>query len=441
MEARGEPVSRCARGHMRTYFKNLSIQRKLWKHPSLEGLVQPSEKFRQAIERIRESEVDTDDADIARISLLLRAAVGRMKNLTAREVSLTSFQLRDTVLEQLDENDALRAENNALKKEHEELQVDYNMVREERDESQNENSHLGAENASLRARLVELQAASRGGSVTPTPESTSPTADSFHTAPSSPQLGPGPQQPPSTLTRVPTEIIPPVTPPRATISRSPSGLPTPPTTDARRPLGPRPSRSGSRESFSSRRSESFRENTPGAASVRGATPGSPSRRPQRRSRPLRQLSIQNLDQAPSGSDLPRAPPRGEGEVGALFDDLDRDAQRRCDEHRAHIKRVKEQVEQKARAERDDHEQRVLALTNARRMKEEELAKVREQLETLQAQRRTETQEHQALVAQYNDLHTRVGTLTGALNGLAAEATAVVNEHNASNVGAMAGEAV
>ena len=274
------------------------------------------------IDRVRASEGELDYSKITQISSLLRVAFGRMKSLTAREVRskrgliqtaslIRVFKLRERVIEVMDENVTLRGENAALRdecdvlKETEEMQVDLDLSREEGDEAQNENLDLSTEDMHLQAHIADLQA-------TPAHESSSTSSDNFHTAPSSPQLGP--QQPArvnlsraSTLViprilnfehsivnqftiRAHREIISPITPARPGISRNPSGLPTPPTTDARRPLGRALSRTDSHSSSGSHRS--FRQNTPGAASVRGATPGSPSRPPHRRSPPLRQLSSQ-----------------------------------------------------------------------------------------------------------------------------------------------------
>ena len=66
-----------------------------------------------------------------------------------------------------------------------------------------------------------------------------------------------------------------------------------------------------------------------------------------------------------------------------------------------------------------------------------VAQVRGQLETLQAQHCTETQEHQLLLTRYTDLRTRMGTLSTTLDGLKDQAKAAVNEHEAPVMGATA----
>ncbi|KAM5544160.1 hypothetical protein V8D89_002209 [Ganoderma adspersum] len=429
MEARGETVTNRARGYLRAYFKHLREQRALWKHPINEGLVQPSEKFQGAIDRVRASEVELDYSNITQISLL-RVAVGRMKSLTARE-------LRERIIEVMDENDALRAERNALKKELEEAQVERDLFQEERDESQKEIRDLQAEKTRLQAHIVELQAA---WSACPAGEGSSTSTGEFHTAPPSPQLGP--QQPASgTLSRAPTEIFSPVIPARAPTSRNPSGLPTPPTTDARCPLGRQPSRNDSHSGSGSGSHRSFRENTPGAASVRGATPGSPSRPPRRHSSPLRQLSSQNLDRASpgptsgSGSGLARG--SSYSHIQDEFRELDLFMERQRDERRVYFKRAEERAVEKARARDHEHAQRMQALDNELRLKQKELAKVCGQLEELQEQHRVQTKEYQDLYARYGKLLTRVETLTRMLKELAGEATMLVDEHHTPVMGGTA----
>ena len=202
------------------------------RHSSNRELVQPSEEFRKAyvlcfftqwrrgniilyfrIDRIRESNfVEVDYSNITRVSSLLRVAVGRMKSPTAREVrssnaSPTNFphqvaQLRERVIELLDELNALQADYKKLRKEHAELQVDYGLIREERNELREEIRDLKADKARLEAHNAELLAGSTTRPATPSRESSSA---NFHTAPSSPQLS---QQHPAggNLSHVPTSV-------------------------------------------------------------------------------------------------------------------------------------------------------------------------------------------------------------------------------------------
>ncbi|KAI1793464.1 hypothetical protein LXA43DRAFT_1000860 [Ganoderma leucocontextum] len=401
MKAHGEVVTRCTRGCISAYLKSLRIQRALSKHSSDHKLVQLGEKLQKAIDRIRESDMELSYSNIARISSLLRVVAGRLKSLTAKE-------LRDRVIELLDELDALRAAYNTLKREHEELQVDRDMLREERDELQEENRALKARNAHLEAVNAEL-AASRNRSVPPARESSSANIEDLYTAPSSPQLG---QEQPSAggnLSRVPTEIIPPTTPPRASISRIPSGLPTPPRTDARRPIR-WPSHNDSRSSSSSHRS--FRENTPGAASVRGATPGSPSLR--RHSPPLRQAS-QNHGQAPA-----REP--SYSVVRSPFRDIRQSMQDHCDVQCEQVDRLEEQAVQR----HIEQEQRQNALEDELHRAQAELVEVRCRLEKLQERHCEATREYQNLLARYTALRTRVQALNATIKTLASEATALLD---------------
>ncbi|KAM5544186.1 hypothetical protein V8D89_001846 [Ganoderma adspersum] len=425
MEANGEVVTRCTRGCVHAYVQGLRIQHMLSRHPSDQDLVQLSEKFQNAIERIRDSGVELDYSNAARLSSLLRVAAGKFKSLT----------LRDRVIELLDEIDALRAEYNTLKKEHaalkrdhEDLQVDYAMVREERDELQKEVHDLKAKlHASPEAQNADILATSSPRHAGPAHESSSTDVSHLYNAPLTPPLG---QQQPArgTLSRVPTEIISPTTPPRASVSRNPSGILTPPTTDARRPLGRRLSRSDSSRSSAHR---SSRENTPGAASVLGATPGSPSLR--RHSPPLRQSS-QNQNHTPSGSGLAREP--SYSQVRTTYRNLMRLAQHHFDEQRVTIEHLEEQATQT----HIETIQRYNALENERRRVQEELAAVSGELDELKARHRMKTQEYQVLHARYMQLRTRVETLTGTLKDITSDATAVVDEHNTPLTGATTGGA-